>query len=119
MALRQRGRALILDICSIRGGITKLGRSANVLVGFAGAGVIFATNLMKGSKIGSHRQPLQCQRSVKGTRAWRKEIFLKKDCSQSKVKVKERQRGRALIIDMKRAAPKTLTHCASLSGAES
>jgi hypothetical protein len=28
--LCQRGRAGILNICSIRGGITKLGRSANV-----------------------------------------------------------------------------------------
>ena len=31
---RQRGRAFIIDICSTRGGITKLARSANLLVGF-------------------------------------------------------------------------------------
>ena len=37
-----RGLALILDICSIRGGITKLCRSANVLVGFQrGRALIF------------------------------------------------------------------------------
>ena len=35
------GRALIVDIWSIRAGITKLGRGANVLVGFAGVGAIF------------------------------------------------------------------------------
>ena len=34
----KRGRALILDICSIRGEITKLGGSPNVLVCFAGVG---------------------------------------------------------------------------------
>jgi hypothetical protein len=38
--------------------------------GFAGEGLVFAANLMKGSKIGSHRQPLQFQRSAKGPRAW-------------------------------------------------
>ena len=30
LASGQRGRALIIDICSIQGGITKLGRSASV-----------------------------------------------------------------------------------------
>ena len=39
LSWNQRGLALILDICSIRGGITKLGRSANVLVGLAVVGV--------------------------------------------------------------------------------
>ena len=38
----QRGQALIIDICSIRGEITKLCRSANVLVGLAGMGVVCA-----------------------------------------------------------------------------
>jgi len=59
MKANERGRALILDICLIRGGITKLGRSSKVLVGFAGVGLVFAANPMKGAKNGSHIQPLQ------------------------------------------------------------
>jgi len=50
----QRGRALILDICSIRGGITKLGTSANEPIG-----IVAPTLTVKDLRI----------------RAWRKEIF--------------------------------------------
>jgi hypothetical protein len=44
------GQALILDILLIQGRITKLGRSAKVLVGVVGVGVIFVANLTKGQR---------------------------------------------------------------------
>jgi hypothetical protein len=46
----QMGQALILDILLIQGRITKLGRSAKVLVGVVGVGVIFVANLTKGQR---------------------------------------------------------------------
>ena len=50
MSESQRGRALIIDILLIQGRVTKLGRSAKVLVGVVGVGVIFVANLTKGQR---------------------------------------------------------------------
>ena len=76
--LGQRGRALIIDIWLIREGITKLGSSANLPLALL-----------------EH----QAEKDLSVPTGW------KKSRHSQTATTKASQRGRALIVDMKRAVP--------------